>query len=820
MIDRYQNIARALLTVLALALIGAAAQAGEPAPNQPANPISPTPTAPPQATAAPQVNTAEITKRVNQGLGYDINATITAWQRELGQLENELRGPNLGYSELNNIRGELLRVRSEVEGFSEALRPRFEAAKNEVDLLGPIPATDQPQEPKQTALRRAELNYQLGLLSEGQNAVSAANRRIDDLMNGVQDIHRKNFTTKLFQRLPGIYSYQTWADAQDYVPSAAKRIGDLIAGWWKNVGDHDEVVHIGFETAVLWLVLTLAGWWGIKRLRVWRDDGEPPFWSRTSSAAGVILLRVLPAVVPIIFLYGSIANAQSLPEAVDWLFYSATQYTIIVFTVAALVTTVFAPKASRWRLIPASDRAAARLCGLIIILAVVYGLMSFIYVATRLIQAPFALTIAVAFSSSVLLAGIVVAILLTPLEGKHEDGLLWLQRSNALRIPIWAAILAIVLSALAGYIALSRFLARQLIVTGSILAFVYLLLLWVEGFAQGLGDDNATTGRWLKEEANLDQRRREQLALPISLFLKFAILVLSVPLIMAQWGYAWPDIFEWYRQLFFGFHIANTEVSVAALLASVIVFGIAYGAARLFQGWLDVRVLKPAGISGGARDSIRIAVGYVGIAIAVLAALSYAGFNFSNLAIVAGAFSVGIGFGLQSVVNNFVSGLILLAERPIKIGDLVSVAGEEGYVRKISIRSTEIETFERAHVLIPNSQFITEKVKNWTLRNNIRRIAIPVSVDCGSDPRKAKAVLLKVAQDNPNVLKTPAPSVVFEDFGESFSFKLYVCYDLNKDVGTDLRMAILEAFHEEGFRKMEYLSNMDGQPQRSSASYA
>jgi potassium efflux system protein len=247
-------------------------------------------------------------------------------------------------------------------------------------------------------------------------------------------------------------------------------------------------------------------------------------------------------------------------------------------------------------------------------------------------------------------------------------------------MPIWATIVAIVVSALAGYLALSRFLTRQLIVTGSILALVYLLVLWVDGFAQGLGDDSAATGYWLKERAGLEQRRREQLALPIGLFLKFAVLVLSVPLIMAQWGYAWPDIYDWYRQLFFGFRIANTQVSVAALLASIIVFGIAYAAARLFQGWLDARILKPAGISGGVRDSIRIAVGYVGVAIAALAALSYAGFNLSNLAIVAGAFSVGIGFGLQSVVNNFVSGLILLAERPIKIGDLVVVAGEEGYV--------------------------------------------------------------------------------------------------------------------------------------------
>src|ERR1019366_4619198 len=404
----------------------------------------------------------------------------------------------------------------------------------------------------------------------------------------------------------------------------------------------------------------------------------------------------------------------------------------------------------------------------------VYGLMSLTYVATRLVQAPFALTVAVAFSSSLLLAGIVVAILLTPLEGKHQDGLMSLQWLKVLRMPIWATIVAIVVSALAGYLALSRFLARQLIVTGSILALVYLLLLWVDGFAQGLGDDSTATGLWLKERAGLEQRRREQLALPISLFLKFAVLLLSVPLIMAQWGYAWPDIYDWYRQLFFGFHIANTQVTFAALLASVIVFGIAYAAARLFQGWLDVRVLTPAGISGGVRDSIRIAVGYVGVTIAALAALSYAGFNFSNLAIVAGAFSVGIGFGLQSVVNNFVSGLILLAERPIKIGDLVCVAGEEGYVRKISIRSTEVETFDRANLLIPNSHFITEKVKNWTHRNSLRRMSIPVTVVCSANPREVKAILLKVAQDNPNVVAAPAPSAALEDFGDSLNFKLYV----------------------------------------------
>jgi small-conductance mechanosensitive channel len=318
---------------------------------------------------------------------------------------------------------------------------------------------------------------------------------------------------------------------------------------------------------------------------------------------------------------------------------------------------------------------------------------------------------------------------------------------------------------------------------------------------QGLGDDRAATGRWLKAKVGEQHTRREQLVLPAGLFLKAAVIVLSVPLILLQWGYTWPDVYDWYTQLFFGFRIGSTQVSIAVLLASVIVFGIAYGAARLFQGWLDQRVLKPAGISGGLRDSIRVGVGYVGIVIAALAAFSYAGFNLSNLAILAGAFSVGIGFGLQSVVNNFVSGLILLAERPIKVGDLVVVGGEEGYVRKISVRSTEVETYERASVLIPNSYFITEKVKNWTLRDNMRRIAIPVTVAHGSDPRAVKSILLKVAQDHPSVLTLPAPSYDFEDFGvDGLTFKLYAFVDLRAggNVPADLRIAILEAFRENG----------------------
>src|SRR6516165_4691740 len=809
MIDRLCSAAYALSLASLLVVAGAQAQtpqlATSPSPNAAPQAGSP-PTAPaaaqPAKPPAAQINTAEIVARANKSVGVDIQNKIADWQQVLSRLESDLQKPHLRYSELNDFRDALQRVRGEIENFRGHVEPVLAAAKDQVALLGPAPAAGQPPEADDVAQSRAERNYYLGLLTAAQAAIDSHNLRIDNLIDTVQDIRRKNFTTRLLQPVPGIYSSQTWSRVPDYVPFATHRVRDIMTGWWGSLSDQDDVLLVVFEAGLLLLALSVAAAYGAWRLRRRRsDEDDQPFWRRAAIAGAIVLLWILPVVVPIAFLYGIVAQTHPLPERVDWLLYSTAQSIIIVLAVSVLAIIAFAPRVPHWRLIPVSDRTARRICGLLLALAIVYGVTTLLYMVTRVVQAPFALTVAVALPSSLLVAGIIVAILLTPLEGQHQNRTLSPRLLGMLRVPVWIVVTAIVILALAGYLALARFLAQQLVVTGSIMAFAYLLLLWVDGLMQGLGDDRAATGRWLKDSFGEQHRRHEQLVLPIGLFLKAIVIVLSVPLILLQWGYSWPEVYDWYTQLFFGFRVGNTQISIAVLLASVIVFGLAYGAARLFQGWLDERVLKAAGISGGLRDSIRVGVGYGGVVIATLAAFSYAGFDLSNLAILAGAFSVGIGFGLQSIVNNFVSGLILLAERPIKIGDLVVVGGEAGYVRKISVRSTEVETFERASVVIPNSYFITEKVKNWTLRDNKRRIAIPVRVANGSDPRAVKSILLKVAQDHPSVLTLPAPSFDFEDFGaDGLTFKLYVFVDLSAggNVAADLRIAILEAFQEAG----------------------
>jgi small-conductance mechanosensitive channel len=172
-----------------------------------------------------------------------------------------------------------------------------------------------------------------------------------------------------------------------------------------------------------------------------------------------------------------------------------------------------------------------------------------------------------------------------------------------------------------------------------------------------------------------------------------------------------------------------------------------------------------------AREALVSTFGYVAVALAVIVALSIAGIKFSNLAIIAGALSVGIGFGLQNVVNNFVSGIILLVERPVRTGDWIIVGGTEGYVKHISIRTTTIQTFDRADVIVPNSDLISNQVTNWTLRNLWGRIKVPIGVAYGSDTATVKETLLEIAKNNADIIKgnpqLSEASVLFLGFGDS-----------------------------------------------------
>ncbi len=220
-----------------------------------------------------------------------------------------------------------------------------------------------------------------------------------------------------------------------------------------------------------------------------------------------------------------------------------------------------------------------------------------------------------------------------------------------------------------------------------------------------------------------------------------------------------------------GFQVANLTIVPSHLLWSLFVLALLLTLTDWLKGRLDTKWLVKTRMEPSAREALVTSFGYVAIGISVLVALSVAGISFSNLAIIAGALSVGIGFGLQNVVNNFVSGIIMLVERPVRNGDWIIVGNTEGYVQRISIRSTTIQTFDRADVIVPNSDLISGQVTNWTLGNTWGRAKVQIGVAYGSDIEAVIAILLDVANKHPEVFtgnpQLPDPYVLFLEFGDS-----------------------------------------------------
>ena len=287
-----------------------------------------------------------------------------------------------------------------------------------------------------------------------------------------------------------------------------------------------------------------------------------------------------------------------------------------------------------------------------------------------------------------------------------------------------------------------------------------------------------------------------------NVFLAFILACCAIPLLALIWGARVVDIQDVWLSLKDGVVLGDTRVSISDFLTFVIIFSIGYTLTRLLQSALRLSVLPNTKIDTGAQNALVTGVGYVGIFTAALIAITSMGLDLSSLAIVAGALSVGIGFGLQAIVSNFLSGIILLVERPIKVGDWIQVGAYSGYVSKIAVRATTIDTFDQANVIIPNADFISGTVTNMTHLSKRGRVKVPVGVAYDSDPVFVKEILMDIVSSNANILKSPGPSVFLLGFGpDSIDFEIRgILRDVNSITSTrsDINFEILRRFAQEG----------------------
>ncbi|MGR6328045.1 DUF3772 domain-containing protein [Sphingomonas sp. XXL09] len=324
----------------------------------------------------------------------------------------------------------------------------------------------------------------------------------------------------------------------------------------------------------------------------------------------------------------------------------------------------------------------------------------------------------------------------------------------------WIVVAVALAALLLGYISLSLLMAQMIAWAAVLGCSVYLLMAAVDDLSTSLFRRDSPLGTTLVAGLGIRGSAVDQFGVLLSGVLRLVIAILAIGMLLTPFGAGagLSAIFGRIGVLAQGVQVGGVAISPWAILRGLAVMFVGLALVRAFMGWLEGRYLPTTDLDGSGRNSVSLIARYVGVALAVIWALASLGIGVERIALLLSALSVGIGFGLQAITQNFVSGLILLAERPIKIGDLVRVGTDEGDVKRISVRSTEIELADHSTLIVPNSELITKSVLNKTLSNALGRIQLQFSVPLGTDADAVRTLVLQTFAAEPAVLDAPAPA--------------------------------------------------------------
>ena len=734
------------------------------------------------------------------------------WGRVAGRAEDSVAAAQAPDLALTQLRVEIAAWRSQFLAAQSADQARIETLKSQIAALGPVPEEGVAEAPE-IAARRAELNAQLARLQAPGLAAVEAYSRADGIIREIDALLRLRQADALLKLSPTPLNPANWPAAFVAVTGAVKAIGGEILDRARSAGGLAQLLT---KAPVIVLYLLVAA------VLLWRGHG----WIEAVSDRLVRLTRLSgrQAVATLVSL-GQIA----LPLAGVLLAVAALRATGLFGTRGAAVLAelpfagltllgawwlggqVFPRDETRdapLRLLSerrAEGRFLVAMTGLLIAvqgiiqasvvpfagMALAVGMLrgnmpmvvplQTTEAAAAVIQLPLIVLAALLlFRIGLLLRRHVRADQADPAEPGARLRLTHLLGNACVAVALAAPLLAAI-----GYVSAANALIWPMLLSLGLVA----LLMVVQGFA---ADVYALIAR-------ADGAGRDAL---VPVLIGFALALLALPLLALIWGMRADELMEMWAAFRAGVSLGGARISPTAFLTFAVVFAAGYALTRLLQSALKTSVLPKTSIDKGGQNAITSGLGYLGIFLAAVLAITSAGIDLSSFAIVAGALSVGIGFGLQNIVSNFVSGIILLIERPISEGDWIEVGGNQGIVRAISVRSTRIETFDRTDVIVPNADFVSGQVTNWTRFNLTGRLILKVSVAYGTDTRRVEKLLTEIAHNHPLVMLNPEPRVFFTGFGaDGMDFEiLAILSDVNfrRAAASDMNHEIARVFRDEG----------------------
>ena len=787
MVGRIVRIARVLAVLAVCALAPPAPGFAQQPAGQP--PAPQTPAQPPSGQSPQQTPLAE----------------LEPMKLKLDQIEATLKREELPIATLNDLEGQLAPVRDDLRAKTADLQDRLAKVDASRRQLGPAPAAGAPAESPTIAAERTRVDQ---AYSDVDAAVKQANllaSRADTLANRIAQRRRDLFTQRLLQRTPSVLDPSFWMDTAKEAPGEIRSIGIVLQSWGSYVRDNGGLPRIGAVAATLLalgVLLVLLARWGRRRFG---DRPRPD--TRSAKALASLWAFARDALTMPLIVTGvvQVLNAFALvPQRID----EVTNGLVIAVVIAAfgrgVVDGALAPSEPARRLTRFGDVVARSLSAHLIWAARALGAALFLTALHRAIASSPILAVATDMLFAFAILALLLHLLLTlrlPAEAAEVEavsGRLWL------RALAWLIIIAIAASLVGGYAGLAYFLGERLLATIAIVGAIYILIAASDALFLDFAAADTPRRRAIAFNFGLNPRNLGLVAALIAGAVRVLLIFVALVLLVGPWQVSTVSLVEWLRGATSGFEIAGITFSFGAVLGAAAVLVIILVVTRTVQRWLERRFFPHTELDPSLQLSIVTIFGYLGAIAAIAFALAQLGIDLQKIALIAGALSVGIGFGLQAIVSNFISGLILLAERPIRVGDQIVVKGEEGVVRRISVRATEIQTGDQGTVIVPNSELITGLVKNRTHANMWGQIVIKVGVGYDSDVEQVRDILMASVKEHDQVVQSPSPSVQLASLGDNaLQFEVYVVIANVANAGpirSDIHFAILKRFREAGIK--------------------
>lgn len=735
-------------------------------------------------------------------------ALLDGWRVKLDQIARTLEQERIQDARLVELRRTVIEIRDQTKPLIERLTPRAETLKARLDELS-LPEEQSALEPETLKLERESQTRGLVALEAVLKQAQSIRLRAEELISTIEARRRQLFAQEIGARRSSILDPSLWRDIVSELPRAVMSLNLLVEDWTTLLRERAGGASAAGGLLVFLVVIIVVG--PVRRYLDRRTNRDPTATNvaplpKVTHAVAIASVNVGIVLVLLGGLIMLLDGFDLSPPRIDDTLLALLQSLGLFATIRGLSQAIIAPVRPTWRYLTVADGAAVNINKWVVLYAGVFSVGLFIVRMSDVLALPLPVIEGLQGIFALATAAASMGTLRAVARGLNEDSdspdggtiAIW----RWLLPPAWLAAIVAALAPLAGYLTLGWFLVGQTTWVAVVLSILFVMLILVDELISAAFRVGTTVGDILQRNLRLRPATIEQLGAILSGVARIFLIAIAGSLVLAPFGLNKDDLQGAVTRLVSGLSVGSVRISPGAIVAALAVFAIGMLATRTFQRWLDTRFLPHTRMDVGLKTSVRTGLGYLGVIVAGMLAFSVAGFNLQNVAIIAGALSVGVGFGLQSIVNNFVSGLILLAERPIKAGDWIVVGADQGYVKRINVRSTEIETFDRSTVIVPNSDLISGVVKNWMHNDNSGRVIVDVRVPFQSDPDQVHDLLLEVAQSHPNVLAYPEAKVYLSNFGESaLEFQLF-CYLGNVDymlsAKSELRFAVFRALRENG----------------------